>query len=76
MKILLISFFAFVFFDSNVYAELKDCNQFKKLSKDYLICTKDNLKIKSADMGITDKVKDFKDSKSMSEFLSKQKDSK
>ena len=76
MKILFFTFFAFIFLNTNVIAELKDCSQFKKLSKDYLICTKDNLKIKSADMGITDKVKDFKDSKSMSEFLSKQKDSK
>ena len=74
MKILFISVFAFIFFNSNVYAELQDCNQFKKLSKNYLICTKDNLKIKSAYMGITEKVKDFKDSKTMSEFLSKQKD--
>ena len=76
MKTLLISVLAFIFFNSNVYAELQDCNQFKKLSKDYLICTKDNLKIKSADMGITEKLDDFKNSKSMSEFLSKQKDSK
>jgi len=76
MKILLISVFAFVFFNSNVYAELQDCNQFKKLSKDYLMCKKDNLKFRIDDKGIAKKTKDFKESKTLAEFFSKKKDNK
>jgi hypothetical protein len=56
-----------------VFAELQDCSQFKKLSKDYLKCTKDNLKFKSDEAGITKKVKDFKESKTLADFLSKDK---
>ena len=73
MKILFFTFFAFIFLNTNVIAELKDCSQFKKLSKDYLICTKDNLKFKSDEAGITKKTEDFKESKTLSEFLNKDK---
>ena len=73
MKILFIGIFAFIFFNTYVFAELQDCNQFKKLSKDYLKCTKDNLRFKSDEAGITKKVKDLKESKTLADFLSKDK---
>src|SRR6056300_497739 len=73
MKILFIGIFTFIFFNTQVFAELQDCSQFKKLSKDYLKCTKDNLKFKSDEVGITKKAKDFQESKTLSEFLNKDK---
>jgi len=76
MKILFFTFFAFIFLNTNVIAELKDCSQFKKLSKDYLMCKKDNLKFRIDDKGIAKKTKDFKESKTLAEFFSKKKDNK
>lgn len=73
MKILFIVIFAFIFVNTHVFAELQDCSQFKKLSKDYLKCTKDNLKFKSDEVGITKKAKDFQESKTLTDFLSKDK---
>jgi hypothetical protein len=74
MKILFFTFFAFIFLNTYVIAELKDCSQFKKLSKDYLICTKDNLKFKGEDTTISEKVKDFSESKTLADFFFKKKD--
>ena len=73
MKILFFTFFAFIFLNTNVIAELKDCSQFKKLSKDYLVCTKNNLKIKSENLRMNENIKDFKESKTLAEFFSKKK---
>ena len=41
-------------------ADIKDCSEFSKLSKEYLKCTKNNLKQKSDDTGLTNKLKNFK----------------
>ena len=54
-------------------SEIQDCNKYEKLSKDYLKCQKDNLVLKTEDSGITDGVKNFKSSKTLSEFLKKNK---
>ena len=58
------------------YAEMEDCSKFNKLSKEYLKCTKDNLKYKSDESGLTNKVKNFKSSKTLSEFFKKNKGEK
>jgi len=76
MKILFFTFFAFIFLNTNVIAELKDCSQFKKIKKDYLMCKKDNLKFRIDDKGIAKKTKDFKKSKTLAKFFSKKKDNK
>ena len=73
MKNFLIYFFSILLLNLNATAELQDCSQYKKLSKDYLKCTKDNLKFKSDEAGITKKTEDFKESKTLSEFLNKDK---
>ena len=54
-------------------ADIKDCSEFSKLSKEYLKCTKNNLKQKSDDTGLTNKLKNFKSSKTLSEFFKKNK---
>ena len=54
------------------FSEIQDCNKYEKLSKDYLKCQKDNLVLKTEDSGITDGVKNFKSSKTLSEFLKKE----
>ena len=54
-------------------AEIKDCSEFSKLSKEYIKCTKDNLKKKSNDSGLTNKLKNFKSSKTLTEFFKKNK---
>ena len=54
-------------------ADIKDCSEFSKLSKEYLKCTKDNLKQKSDDSGLTNKYENFKSSKTLTEFLKKNK---
>ena len=53
------------------YSDLEDCNKYKKLSKDYLNCQKDNLKYKTDKSGVTDGVNTFKSSKTLTEFLKK-----
>ena len=58
---------------SVVNAEIKDCSEFDKLSKMYLKCTKDNLKYKSEKSGLTKKLENFKSSKTITEFLKKDK---
>ena len=73
MKILFIGIFTFIFFNTYLFAELQDCSQFKKLSKDYLKCTKDNLKFKSDEAGVTQKANDFKESETLLDFLNKDK---
>ena len=74
MKKILITILLFLFTSINSFAELQDCSQIKKLSKEYLQCTKDNLKHKSDEVGITSKLKKFKESKSLKEFLTKEKE--
>ena len=54
-------------------SEIQDCNEFDKLSKEYLKCQKDNLLYKSEESGLTDNVNNFKSSKTLSEFLKKNK---
>ena len=54
-------------------ADIKDCSEYSKLSKEYLKCTKDNLKQKSNDSGLTNKYENFKSSKTLTEFLKKNK---
>ena len=55
------------------FSEIQDCNQFDKLSKEYLKCQKDNLLYKSEESGLTENVSNFKSSKTLSEFLKKNK---
>tara|TARA_A100000164_G_scaffold117212_1_gene103369 strand:+ start:350 stop:577 length:228 start_codon:yes stop_codon:yes gene_type:complete len=55
------------------FSEMEDCNIYKIMSKDYLKCQKDNLKHKSEEKGITEGVSNFKSSKTLSEFLKKNK---
>ena len=54
-------------------ADIKDCSEFSKLSKEYLKCTKDNIKQKSDDSGLTNKLENFKSSKTLTEFFKKNK---
>ena len=54
-------------------ADIKDCSEFSKLSKEYLKCTKENLKQKSDDSGLTNKLENFKSSKTLTEFFKKNK---
>ena len=63
----------FVFNIQVASSEIQDCNKYEKLSKDYLKCQKNNLVLKTEDSGITDGVKNFKSSKTLSEFLKKNK---
>ena len=74
MKKTLITIILFLFSSINAFAELQDCSQIKKLSKEYLKCAKDNLKHKSDEVGITSKLKKFKESKSLKEFITKEKE--
>ena len=74
MKKTLITIILFLFSSINAFAELQDCSQIKKLSKEYLKCAKDNLKHKSDEAGITSKLKKFKESKSLKELLVKEKE--
>ena len=60
----------------STYAETKDCFKYSKLSKEYLKCTKDNLKQKSNDSGLTNKVENFKSSKTLTEFFKKNRGEK
>tara|TARA_B100001093_G_C26328837_1_gene800910 strand:- start:22 stop:351 length:330 start_codon:yes stop_codon:yes gene_type:complete len=76
MKIFFCITFIISFLSVNTYAQQKDCSQFKRLSKDYLKCITENLKSKSDNVGVTEKVSDFKKSNSISEFLSKDKKDK
>ena len=72
-KIFLFIILVFVFNIQVAFSEIQDCNKYEKLSKDYLKCQKDNLVLKTEDSGITDGVKNFKSSKTLSEFLKKNK---
>ena len=72
MKKILITILLFLFTSINAFAELQDCSQIKKLSKEYLKCTKDNLEYKSDEIGITKKLKKFKESKTLKEFFTKE----
>ena len=63
-----------LFFSTTIsYSEIQDCNKFDKLSKEYLKCQKDNLLYKSEESGLTENVSNFKSSKTLSEFLKKNK---
>ena len=72
MKKFLTTIIIFLFSTVSTFAELKDCSQIKKLSKEYLKCTKDNLKNKSDEVGITKKLKKFKESKTLKEFFTRE----
>ena len=72
MKKFLITIILLLFSSVSTFAELQDCSQIKKLSKEYLKCTKDNLKYKSEEIGITSKFKKFKESKTLKEFFTKE----
>jgi len=72
-KLSIISIFIILLI-SPIKAEVKDCSKFDKLSKEYIKCTKDNLKYKSDKSGLTDKVKSFKSSKTLKEFFKKNKE--
>ena len=72
MKKFLIIIILLLFSSVSTFAELQDCSQIKKLSKEYLKCTKDNLKFKSEEIGITSKLKKFKESKTLKEFFTKE----
>ena len=71
-KFSIISIFI-IFLISIANAEEKDCSEFNKLSKEYIKCTKDNLKYKSDKSGLTSKVKNLKSSKTLTEFFKKNK---
>ena len=71
MKKFLTTIIIFLFSTVSTFAELQDCSKVKKLSKEYLKCTKDNLKYKSDEVGITKKLKKFKESKTLKEFFTK-----
>ena len=71
-KFSIISIFV-IFLISIVNAEEKDCSEFNKLSKEYIKCTKDNLKLKSDKSGLTSKIENFKSSKTLTEFFKKNK---
>ena len=64
------------FFLSTAFSEIEDCSEFNKLSKEYLKCTKSNLKQKSNDSGLTNKVENFKSSKTLTEFFRKNRGEK
>ena len=63
-----------IFLISIANAEIKDCSEFNKLSKEYLNYTKENLKHKSDKSGLTSKVEKFKSSKTLNEFFKKNKE--
>ena len=73
---ILITILLFLFTSINAFAELQDCSQIEKLSREYLQCTKDNLKHKSDEKGITTKFENFKSSKTLTEFFKKNKSEK
>ena len=63
-----------LFFSTDIsHSEIQDGNKFDKLSKEYLKCQKDNLLYKSEESGLTENVSNFKSSKTLSEFLKKNK---
>ena len=72
MKKFLTTIIIFLFSTISTFAEMQDCSQIKKLSKEYLKCTKDNLKYKSDEVGITKKLQKFKESKTLKEFFTKE----
>ena len=74
MKYLSFIIISIFILETSSNAETKDCSEFNKLSKEYLKCTKDNLKYKSDESGLTNKVKNFKSSKTLKEVFSKNKD--
>ena len=71
-KFSIISIFV-IFLISIVNAEEKDCSEFNKLSKEYIKCTKDNLKLKSDKSGLTSKIENFKASITLTDFFKKNK---
>ena len=74
MKKNFISSLLILFFSTSIgLSEIQDCNKFDKLSKEYLKCQKDNLLYKSEESGLTENVSNFKSSKTLSEFLKKNK---
>ena len=77
---LLISFIYLLFFSNITLAEDLNCNQFEKLSAKYIECNAKKLKKSSTkkvnigkkkfqDSGLGDKLKKFKNSKTLSEVI-------
>ncbi len=54
-----------------VMAEIKDCNEYNKLSKEFLKCQKENLKSKTDKTTIGKGINKFKSSKTLSDLLKK-----
>ena len=71
MKILINIILLIFIFINYANAQIQDCSEFKKLSKNYIKCAKDNLKYKSDQSGITEKVGSFKSSKTLTDFFKK-----
>ena len=81
MKIKIILFFLIaLIINFSVYADEKDCTQFKKLSAKYIECNAKKLKNKTNEKvkiskekfeksGIKDKFKKFKESKTLSDLI-------
>ena len=72
--------FMFILFNNKVFSLEKDCNQFKKLSAKYIECNARNLKektnkkvseskIKLENTGIKEKIKNFKDSNTLTDLI-------
>ena len=74
MKFLTKIFIIMFLFINYSHAEIQDCSKFKRLSKDYLKCNKNNLKYKSDKSGVTEKIMNFKSSKTLTEFFKKAKE--
>ncbi len=56
---------------SFVFAEIKDCNEYNKLSKEFLKCQRDNLKSKTDETTIGKGINKFKSSKTLSDLFKK-----
>ena len=73
MRKLFIIFIVFFFKSTFSFAEENKCNEFKKLSKEYLECNAKKLKEKSTKKfeksGIKNKLKKFKDSKTLTDLV-------
>ena len=62
----------FIILTSSIYAdEKKDCNEFKKLSKDYLSCISGNLKSSTTGLGLD--TSNIKEKKTISDWFKKKK---
>ncbi len=70
-KIILTTNFLLFLIIGYAFAEIKDCNEFNKLSKEFLKCQKDNLKFKTDKTTIGKGINKFKSSKTLSDLFKK-----